>query len=78
MPIDNCTHTFEELAASILPSYFAYLEEALQSPIPAERLVGFKSATREALTRLSRSVDFPGYYVFLDGTKPVYVGISAL
>ncbi|CAB3723027.1 Uncharacterised protein [Achromobacter insolitus] len=38
--------------------------------------VGFKSARRELLTRLGHSTDFPGCYVFIDGDRPVYVGIS--
>ena len=76
MPIDNCVHNFEELANSVLPQHFARLEQAMHSPLDAERLVGFKSASREALSRVERSSDFPGCYVFLDAGKPVYVGIS--
>jgi hypothetical protein len=76
MPIDNCPFDFETLASIILPKHFARLLEAMRSPIPAEQFVGFKSATREALSGLGRSVDFPGCYVFLDAGKAVYVGIS--
>jgi len=76
MPIDNCVHTFEELTTSVLPSHFKRLEAAIQSPIPAENLVGFTSATKELLSRLNRTTDFPGCYVFIDGEKPIYVGIS--
>ena len=76
MPIDNCVHSFESLTTSILPQHFSRLEEAMRKPLAAEQLVGFKSAAREALARVGRSVDFPGCYVFLDAGKPVYVGIS--
>src|SRR5262249_2200151 len=76
MPIDNCVHDFEELTRSVLPQHFVRLEEAMRTPLAAERLVGFKSATREALTRVGRRIDFPGCYVFLDAGTPVYVGIS--
>ena len=76
MPIDNCTHSFEELSQVVLPSHYNQLEKAMKSPIPAERLVGFKSVTKEALARLSRTTDFPGCYVFIDNETPVYVGIS--
>jgi hypothetical protein len=48
----------------------------MRTPLAAERLVGFKSATREALARVGQSADFPGCYAFLDAGKPVYVGIS--
>jgi hypothetical protein len=76
MPIDDCIHTFEELTESILPQHFSRLEEAIRTPFAAERLVGFKTATREALARLGKALDFPGCYVFLNAGKPVYVGIS--
>lgn len=76
MPIDNCVHTFEDLAASVLPNHFKLLETAIKSPTPADAFVGFKSVTKEILSRLSRSTDFPGCYVFIDGEKPIYVGIS--
>lgn len=76
MPIDNCVHDFEELSQSVLPQHFLRLEEAMRTPLAAERLVGFKSATREVLKRVGKPVDFPGCYVFFDSGKPVYVGIS--
>jgi predicted GIY-YIG superfamily endonuclease len=76
MPIDNCVYTFEELTASVLPKHFKLLEAAIQSPIAAETFVGFKSVTKEILSRLNRSTDFPGCYVFIDRDKPIYVGIS--
>lgn len=76
MPIDNCVHNFEELANSVLPQHYARLEKAMYLALDLERLVGFKTASREALSRVERSSDFPGCYVFLDARKPVYVGIS--
>ena len=76
MPIDNFTQDFGTLANSLLPHHFARLEEVMCAPHAAERLVGFKTATREALMRVGKSADFPGCYVFLDAKKPVYVGIS--
>ena len=76
MPIDNCTYSFEKLASTVLPSQFSRLEESIRSPIPAERLVAFKSATKEVLDRVSRSADFSGCYVFLEDLKPLYVGIT--
>jgi hypothetical protein len=76
MAIDNCAHSFEELTASVLPSHFKRLQAAIQSPIAAETLVGHKSLTKKLLSRLSRTTDFPGCYVFMDEKKPIYVGIS--
>lgn len=76
MPIDDCAFTFDELTRDVLPGHFRRLEDAMRKPIDAETLLGFKSATREALARLNRTIDFPGCYVFLDEDKPIYVGIS--
>jgi hypothetical protein len=76
MPIDECVHSFERLAATILPGHFQRLQAAMESPIAAKCLVGFKSATKAALSRVHLSADFPGCYVLLDCNKPVYVGIS--
>lgn len=76
MPIDNCTHTFAQLSEGILPAHFARLEQALQSPRPAQTFLQAKSASRSMLTAVGKRVDFPGCYVFLDQAKPIYVGIS--
>lgn len=76
MPIDNCTHTFEDLSEKVLPEYFSKLEEFIKNPITASEIVGYKSATKEALSKVGKEVDFPGCYVFIDAGKPVYVGIS--
>ena len=76
MPIDNCVHTFEELATSVMPSHFKKLKAAIQSPMTAKKIVGFKSVTKKLLSCYNRTTDFPGCYVFIDGEKPVYVGIS--
>lgn len=76
MPIDNCPHTFDELARTVLPDYWQRLEVAIRSPMPASTFVGFKSATKEALSSVNKTTDFPGCYVFIDQGTPVYVGIS--
>jgi len=76
MPIDNCLHTFEQLTLTVLPAHLVRLNAAMQNAIPAATFVGFKSASREALSKVDRSTDFPGCYVFIDQNCPVYVGIS--
>ena len=76
MRIDNCKHSFEELSASVLPAHYVRLEAALRVPFAATSFVGFKSVTKEVLSRVSRSTDFPGCYVFIEGINPLYVGIS--
>jgi hypothetical protein len=70
MPIDNCTHTFEELSATVLPAHYARLDAAMGTPLPADTFVGFKSVTKEALARVRRTTDLSGCYVFINGTSP--------
>jgi hypothetical protein len=76
MPIDNCQHSFKQLADLVLPEHFARLGGAIKTPLPAETFVGYKTATKPLLAKLGKAADFPGCYVFLDGRKPIYVGIS--
>jgi len=76
MPIDNCPHSFEDLTTSVLPTLFKKLQAQIKTAIPADTFVGFKSASKLALAKADRKIDFPGCYVFIDKEKPVYVGIS--
>lgn len=76
MPIDHCLHTFEQLTSTVLPEHLARLKIALENPMPAATFVGFRSASKEALSKVGRTTDFPGCYVFSDQGRPVYVGIS--
>ncbi len=76
MPIDSCTHTFDDLSITVLPKYFENLEESIEKPLSASEFVGYKSATKEALSKTGKKTDFPGCYVFLDAGNPIYVGIS--
>lgn len=76
MPIDNCKHSFDELASKVLPGHFEALMASIESPVLASEIVGYKSATKTLLAKLGRSTDFPGCYAFLDEEKPIYVGIS--
>ena len=76
MAIDNCDYSFGELASTRLPMWLDRLKHQVENPISAQSLAGFKSATKSALKVFERTKDFPGCYVFLHDSKPVYVGIS--
>ena len=76
MPIDECTSTFAELAATVLPSYMAAMRTALDHP---HRLTDFCTpgvGVKSILRNLGRSLDFSGCYVLVHDGKPFYVGIS--
>jgi hypothetical protein len=57
MPIDGCHVSFEKLAQTVLPQHFSRLQEAMRTPLAAERLVGFKTVTRKVLERTGKKCD---------------------
>lgn len=76
MPIDDCPHTFADLAATVLPQHMRNLRDAIRTAHPAaifaQTGVGPVSIARQlGLTR-----DFSGCYLLLDEMAPIYVGIS--
>ncbi len=76
MVIDNCEHSFSELAHNILPQYMDSLRSSMKNPEPmsdfAVKGVGVVTLTH----RYNLKSDFSGCYVLIDGDKPIYVGIS--
>lgn len=76
MAIDDCPHTFQELAETVLPQYMDELRRRMAEPLPmaafAEPGVGPVTIAR----RLGRNRDFSGCYVLTDEGTPFYVGIS--
>lgn len=76
MPIDKCKYTFDVLASEVLPGHFERLMTSIKKAVPAKSLIGVRSASRAALKIIGHDSDFSGCYVFLDGIKPIYVGIS--
>lgn len=74
--IDDCRHTFADLATTILPQYMEQLNTALRNPWPAAPFSqpGFGAAS--LAKKFGRSNDFSGCYVLQEGTTPIYVGIS--
>lgn len=76
MYIDDCRHTFEELATSVLPAHMARLRAALDQPHVASIFSESGKGRAAVLRELGRGSDFSGCYVMLDGGRPIYVGIS--
>jgi hypothetical protein len=74
--IDDCKHTFEELARTVLPAHMARLELELTHlrsvALFAEDNVGPAGIARQC----DLAGDFSGCYVLVDGDTPIYVGIS--
>jgi predicted GIY-YIG superfamily endonuclease len=76
MPIDACTSTFAELAASVLPSFMVTMRAALERPHALGEFCTPGIGVKSILRYLGRSRDFSGCYVLLRELKPFYVGIS--
>ncbi len=76
MAIDNCTYTFAELAAEVLPRYMAELRKRMTSPHPMAGFAREGVGVRSLLQRFQLEDDFRGCYVLMNAQQPVYVGIS--
>lgn len=76
MKIDDCIHTFEDLALKILPEHFRKLEISLESPWPAKLFSRKGFGPKSIANHLGFPKDFSGCYVLSEPSKPIYVGIS--
>jgi hypothetical protein len=71
--IDNCPHTFHELATQVLPKYMQQMRAALAAPI---RMQLFAEGKATAWRQMGRTTDFSGCYCLIESSEPFYVGIS--
>ena len=76
MPIDACSSTFVEMAATVLPRYMAKLKAALTRPHSLASFCKPGIGVRTILSHLRRRDDFSGCYVLVRDDEPFYVGIS--
>lgn len=76
MYVDDCRHTFDELAAKVLPGHMERLKVAMRDPHPASRFADPAMGPRKLARELGLTGDFSGCYVLLDADDPKYVGIS--
>ena len=76
MPVDNCTHSFDLLATTVLPGHLARLRLAMQKPLKAAEFAKPGAGPIAIANTVGRSADFSGCYVLLKQSKPIYVGIS--
>lgn len=76
MSLHECPHSFEELAATVLPAHMSRMRIALADPrsmdLFARPGVGPGTLVRE----FGIPQDFSGCYVLTESGVPVYVGIS--
>lgn len=76
MYIDDCRHSFADLATKVLPGHMARLHAAISQPRSASLFLQSGQGVARVAKTLGRASDFSGCYVLLDGGQPIYVGIS--
>lgn len=74
--IDDCEHTFEDLAVRVLPAHMARLRAAMAAPWPAMEFAQNEVGPKSIAARFNLDGDFSGSYVLIEDSNPVYVGIS--
>jgi hypothetical protein len=76
MAIDDCKHTFHELATTVLPAHMQRMRQAMEKPVQASLFAEAKRGPRTVAKHLQLSGDFSGCYVFLEASRALYAGIS--
>jgi predicted GIY-YIG superfamily endonuclease len=76
MSVDDCKHKFADLSLNVLPGYFAELSRRMEKPLPLAQFAKDGVGVAKILSRLGLPSDFAGCYLIMDGTKPIYIGIS--
>jgi hypothetical protein len=76
MPIDECAHDFQALAATVLPRHLQRMRDAMQSPMAMSDFAISGVGVRSLLKQHGHKADFPGCYVLIEAGNPLYVGIS--
>ena len=74
--IDDCEHTFEDLAVHVLPRHMDRLRAALASPWGALEFAQPGVGPKSIAARFNLDGDFSGSYVLIEDSTPVYDGIS--
>lgn len=76
MPVDQCRHTFDELASTVLPGYLQQLRAAIETPHKAAEFAKVGIGAVAIAKQIGHATDFSGCYVLLEKSTPIYVGIS--
>ena len=76
MAINGCQYTFAQLAGEVLPRCMAELRRRMERPTPMSEFAIEGVGIATLLRQFNRAADFEGCYVLIEGTRPIYVGIS--
>lgn len=76
MALHDCAHTFEELAATVLPAHMVRMQSALAVPRQMEAFAHPGVGVKALLKEFELPQDFSGCYILQENGTPIYVGIS--
>lgn len=76
MAIDNCSHSFSDLAQQALPNIMKEINTSLKDSTPMSQFLVKNDGLKTLLKRHSLDSDFQGCYVLIENGAPLYVGIS--
>lgn len=76
MPVDECKHTFDELAREVLPGLMKQLRARMERPTSMSEFSEPGVGVATLLKGFGLKSDPPACYVLIDNGRPVYVGIS--
>jgi hypothetical protein len=76
VPVDDCNHTFDELAREVLPDLMQQLRDLMKQPIPMSEFSQQGIGVATLLKRFGLKSDPRACYVLVDKGRPVYVSIS--
>ena len=76
MAIDDCKHSFFDLATTVLPEHMKRMKSAMQVPVDCAIFAKAGNGPRTLAKELGLNGDFSGAYVIISDGTPIYVGIS--
>lgn len=76
MALHDCTHTFQELAANVLPAHMARMHIARANVRDMSQFARPGVGAARLLKEFHLSEDFSGCYLLIDRGEPIYVGVS--
>jgi len=76
MYVDNCSHSFENLSSTVLPTYMTRLRAAIKAPHSTALFRSPGKGPIAIANELELPGDFSGCYAMIENGNPIYVGIS--
>lgn len=76
MPINEYLNEFSHLVGADLPALLAQMDDARKKPNLMADFAIRGAGVVTLARKLGMNEDFPGCYLLIEGTRPIYVGIS--